>query len=271
VLGSVTVLLVPVMAFTISHVSTSIFCLRYMAPGVLGWAVLVGLLAEWLMARPAALAPASRAAGRLEYVRRAVLGIVLVPMIVCPVAYGALRGGGHTATAIGCGDRFRNRPGADVEALHPDCPIVTLTSEDYLPRFHFDRVGRKYVWVMDLENARQSPNLQEIGNYKSMALWKKWYPQHAFMETADFLAKYERFLVIHQSDRTWVGFRIASDPAYRIQWLGPALLLVERSRPNEARPDARPRLPSLLDNAPGGGEDQSRRPAAEEARPPPPE
>lgn len=205
---------VPVLAFGVSRVGTSIFLDRYFIPGVVGWATLLAAVASRVFA-----APIGRAADVLAALL--VAAALSAPIAVAVLADDASRTGDLPPTA----------------AAHPDLPVAFETPHYYLPAFHYGPRSERFHYVLDWEAANaEGSDLNSTVDYKLLKSLKEKFPRHQIDESAAFLAAHPRFLVVDYSVRRWSEVRLESDPAYRVTPLGQSVSLVERVAAASSRP-----------------------------------
>jgi hypothetical protein len=100
-------------------------------------------------------------------------------------------------------------------------PVAMEAGHDYLPRMHYSNQPQRYFHIRDWDTAiKNTASGYATGDYTHMAAVNRHYPYVQSVESHEFLAKYNRFLVWNEPDQKWFEWRILNDPNYAVQLLG---------------------------------------------------
>jgi len=120
-----------------------------------------------------------------------------------------------------------HQPGAtDVDYGYPDLPIALEAGHDFLPRFYYSAKPSRYFHILDWETAvNNAASVFATGDYVFMEALSRQYPFIQSVQSADFLKKYDRFLVLNEGEQNygggkWFETRIKNNPDYRVKQLG---------------------------------------------------
>jgi hypothetical protein len=148
-------------------------------------------------------------------------------------------------------------PGSTDHLLgYDDLPVVIQASHQFMRKIHYSPRKSRYYFVLDWQAALDEKSGQfSPQEYKHMEAFKRNYPDtfnSNILDHQEFLAKYERFLVMDYTDYTrkcplkakgihnwqdihcpqWVEMRLLNNTSYKVTYLGDnwgeAVLLVER-------------------------------------------
>lgn len=207
------VLLPPLAAWVVSRLVVPLFLDRYFLPGIIGWAMLLSMVAQFA-AEPLTghAAKGDRAWPRFAVAWGVVLLMALVPVLLVV----------HKV-------QWR---GFQISGIHAPrgLPVVAESAHAYLLRCHYDK-ERTWFFVLDREVALDdgSPLGASTENV-TMANLKKYFPYYNIEQSAEFLRKHDRFLVLRDHRYQWFEKRILRNESYRTTDLGLGLVLVEHSR-----------------------------------------
>jgi hypothetical protein len=208
---------VPLAAFVVSRLGTSIFLDRYFLPGTAGWAVLFAALARATIADSSGRLAAACTAG------------VLCAAAAAPVV-----------AAVRAPDQSTTGALPKTAAAFPDLPVAFETPHWYLPAFHYEPHRERFFYILDWEAAlAEGSDLNSAVDYKLLKSLAARFPQHQVIESDAFLARHSRFLVVGFSVRRWSEMRLEGDPRYRVKPLGQFVYLVERLADDASRPTSR--------------------------------
>jgi hypothetical protein len=102
-----------------------------------------------------------------------------------------------------------------------DLPIVMEAGHDYLPRMHYSERPERYFHVRDWDIAvRNTASPYATGDYTHLAALSRHYRYVQSVESTEFLAKHQRFLVWNEPDQKWFEWRVLIDPSYSVRLLG---------------------------------------------------
>ena len=200
-LAGLFLILPPVAAYIISHVSASVFVDRYFIPSLLAWVILLTFLAAELQSRLEAWRTWS---GKLQ--PRHILA-ALALLLLTIVTVGMLR---RDETL---------RYGPDV-ASFPETGSLPIVCESYTyfpPHVHYSPKSSAYVFLLD-ENAALQSAPDEVGwemvQSKLMLALHEQYPALAIRDWRAFLRDHDQFVVIADTHSRWADVRLKSNPAY---------------------------------------------------------
>jgi hypothetical protein len=113
-------------------------------------------------------------------------------------------------------------PGQNDAAFgYTELPIAMEAGHDYLPRMHYSDQPARYFHIRDWDTAvRNTDSPYATGDYTHLAALNRHYHYVQSVESADFLAKHDRFLVWNEPDQKWFEWRILTDPNYIVKLLG---------------------------------------------------
>lgn len=225
-------LTVPLVAFTISYVSSSIFLDRYFLPASLGAAILVSHLTAAIL-RSSPGAAGSRLAWATIY-----CGFLTLPLI------RAAR------------EQSPSLPGDGLAlATAPLLPLVAEDSHDYLAGTHYalstsrasvmriaasrgesmDRLSHlgKLAFIVDVEVALDPRNTRRaINETRLLEQRRASFHDRAIMTTQELSRTWPAFMVLDDPAHLWYELRIQSNPAYEsmviAQKPGQRLIVVRR-------------------------------------------
>jgi Dolichyl-phosphate-mannose-protein mannosyltransferase len=238
-------LAVPVIIWIFSQGPKPIFCDRYMLPTALSWTILLAYVASRLLYQRLSRVQEGEP---LSYHRRvaAVQSVFLLPLILLllaqPVVW-AMKAPQQSNPGL-----YHERVG------YKDLPIVIQNSHVFLRCLHYTPARKRYFFILDWgAAANEASGLfgpQEFRNLEAIA---RNYPDlgEHIVSGEEFLRMHDRFLVLGSLEsnskvcscdikggvRTkwedlscpqWLRLRVLTDPHYRIQRLGKAMLLVNR-------------------------------------------
>ncbi len=102
-----------------------------------------------------------------------------------------------------------------------ELPIAMEAGHDYLPRMHYSNRPERYYHIRDWYTAvRNTASPYATGDYTHLAALSRHYPFVQSVESQEFLAKHNRFLVWNEPDQKWFDWRILTDSNYAVRLLG---------------------------------------------------
>jgi hypothetical protein len=196
--------IVPILAWTISKLTVSIFLDRYFMPGIIGWSIIFSWISHEYF--PAVFST-SRSTKRKEFFaegkKRTALVFTLLFFLIYPILFAL------NAPLL-------EKPGSDMMQFDEELPIITESPDDYLSCFHYSNGQQNYYLVLDWEAALDSQSvLAATAEYKLMKAIKRYYPFHNIVESDELLEKFDNFLVIDRKGRRWSEMRIENNPDYQ--------------------------------------------------------
>lgn len=138
-----------------------------------------------------------------------------------------------------------HQPGAtDINYGYSDLPIALEAGHDFLPRFYYSAKPSRYFHILDWETAvNNATSVFATGDYVFIEALSRQYPFIQSIQSADFLKKYDRFLVLNEGEQNygggkWFETRIKNNPDYQVKQLGREqgvtgpleMILVEKTR-----------------------------------------
>jgi hypothetical protein len=199
----------PPAAAIFSIVVKPVFVPKYVAPSMLGVAILLTWITE------------SGSRFPLAGQRAAMIGAgwsgLLIALVLTPVL-SAMRENADQSPPYGVSNR-------KVEVfIPPGMPVAVESYFQFLPLLlGTTRPDKPYFYVGDIESA-SSPNADHSAllHYRGAALWKKigyLFPPNA-PDWHDFLATHSTFAVLHSPGYFWFDWRIRNNPEYNWRRVG---------------------------------------------------
>jgi hypothetical protein len=132
-------------------------------------------------------------------------------------------------------------PGQNDAAFgYTELAMVMEAGHDYLPRMHYSDQAARYFHIRDWDTAvKNTESRYATGDYTHLAALSRHYRYVQSLESVEFLAKHDRFLVWNEPDQKWFEWRILTNPNYAVKLLGAdrgstgplELYLVEKKHP----------------------------------------
>ena len=142
--------------------------------------------------------------------RSLILSALTLVIILHPLQYGKRY------------SEYSQKPGGnDSKYGHLDLPIAMEAGHDFLPRFYYSAKPSRYFHILDWETAvKNVGSAYATGDYVHLNALSQNYPFIQSVQSADFLKRYDRFLVMNEEDQKWFESRVQNNSKYRIQKLG---------------------------------------------------
>lgn len=248
--------ILPVFIWIFSRKIKPIFWERYMIPSAIGIAIFLAYVFSQLISTPVINNIVNEAKNKTG---KAIRSLIVTAGLITLTAYFLWQ-------PIKYAKEFPqgSRPGTkdDVHG-YSNLPIVVESSGVFLERQFYSPLRDKYFFILDWEVAvDERSGVWPPQQFKHLTAFKRNYPhlfQNNILTTTDFLARYDRFLVMQYFTDTmpcplvpiglhmartwvgmecpqWVGMRLLNNAAYRVTSLSKTdwgnLLLVEKLKKN---------------------------------------
>lgn len=191
---SFTLVLMPIVVFVYSLLSTPIFVKRYMIISDIAW----GLIAMTIMDNYKDIIIKKFALIKREKILQLILiGLVLAP-IVASFYYR---------------DPSRDEMFRDIQKTQAGNRLVLLSPHKYLPRYYYSNNKSSILFVLD-ETVAEAPNntLNAYPDYKLMKALKRNYPSQGIVSTTYLIDSLKVFRVRNEKDRLWFDIRVVGNP-----------------------------------------------------------
>jgi hypothetical protein len=246
-------LIVPVFVWFVSRAVKPIFIERYLIPSCLGWMIIIASSSSLLLRRAQFhkfLPPlqSKDITNVLQCVGHSIVSAVLIAYLLQqPIQFAK---------------KYSKQERPDAYAYeygYSNLPIVVSFGGRFVPKFHYSSERQRYFFVLDWEAALDKHSgLFPPQEYKHLDALKRIYPDRFndnIIQSENFLQKYDRFLVLDQSDYLrkcaldvkgldkvaawedlqcpqWLEMRILANSAYQVKTLikrdWETVLLVEK-------------------------------------------
>jgi hypothetical protein len=135
--------------------------------------------------------------------------LLIIVLLIYPI---------YTAYRMG----YSPPPGAADDSYgYTDLPIAMEAGHDFLPRVHYSSEPNRYFHILDWDIAiKNTKSAFATGDYTHLQALKRNYPFINTIQSQEFLAKFDRFLVLNEKDQKWFEWRVENDPKYRVKSLG---------------------------------------------------
>ena len=191
---------VPILAWIISLTIKPMLNDRYIIPTIaISWPILMAYLSSRLFPN-----------FRLLNQQKLILVVLTASLLIHPI---------YSAKVVGS---YSPKPGMnDQKYGYSELPIAMEAGHDFLPRFHYSSKPSRYFHILDWEIAlKNTESAYATGNYTHIAALQRRYPFINIMQNQDFLDKYDRFLVLNETDQKWFEWRVQNNPKYQVKSLG---------------------------------------------------
>ncbi|QHT71037.1 hypothetical protein GXP67_32490 [Rhodocytophaga rosea] len=241
-------LFIPLFIWLFSKIIRPLYLEKYMIGSTIGWTIIIAYTCSTLLTDPNQVLKNSYATRRFITYGVGILlpGMLLLVLLINPVRFA------YTFPKD-------TLPGSiDSSFGYEDLPVVEQTSHQFMRKIHYSPQKNRYYFILDW----QAPIDEKSGQfspqeYKHLDAFKRNYPkifENNIMSSQDFLAKYERFLVMDYAAYTrkcplkakgihnwqdihcpqWVEMRLLNNASYKVTHLGvsseEAVLLVEKQK-----------------------------------------
>ena len=224
---AVFLLMVPFVAWVITATIRPIFNDRYILPTItLSWPILLAYLVAQLAPdqRFYFSASTTNMFARVPFTSRtSIFAALTLALLLYPLYYAKE----YPQITEHRGYPELHQPGAtDVDYGYPDLPIALEAGHDFLPRFYYSAKPSRYFHILDWETAvNNATSAFATGDYVFLEALSRQYPFIQSVQSAVFLKKHERFLVLNEGEHNygggkWFETRIKNNPDYQIKQLG---------------------------------------------------
>jgi hypothetical protein len=204
---------IPVFAWIISKTIRPMLVDRYIIPTIaVSWPILIAYLSSRIfpnLTGRKSLERSSLTNLLLAHTRKLAQLLLIAILLIYPI---------YRANRIG----HSRRPGAtDDRYGYIELPIAMEAGHDFLPRFHYSPEPNRYFHILDWETAiKNTGSAFATGDYTHLEALKRNYPFINSIQSEEFLAKFDRFLVLNEKDQKWFEWRIENNSRYKIKPLG---------------------------------------------------
>lgn len=204
---------VPVLAWVISKTIKPILVDRYIIPTIaISWPIFMAYLVSRIFPNVTSGKKSPERPSLTNLLahspKLAQLLLILI-LLIYPVYYAYRLG-------------YSQPPGvADDGYGYIELPIAMEAGHDFLPRVHYSSEPNRYFHILDWEVAIENTGSAfATGDYTHLEALKRNYPFINTIQGQDFLAKFDRFLVLNEKDQKWFEWRIENNPQYKVRPLG---------------------------------------------------
>jgi hypothetical protein len=203
---------VPVLAWAITLTIKPMLNDRYIIPTIaIGWPILLAYLSSRLFPNFTLHRQEEKLSwNNLFTCTNKLIFFILTALLIIHPIYHAKKLG-HSSPKPGINDASYG---------YTELPIAMEAGHDFLPRVHYSSHPNRYFHILDWETAlKNTDSAFATGDYTHLSALKRQYPVINTIQSQEFLKKYDRFLVLNETDQKWFEWKIKNNPKYEVKSL----------------------------------------------------